>query len=140
MPAIHIQLSSAPLPEVQIEKVAQRVLEITERVLHKAPAVTAVFIDALPAARWWIGGENLLDQARSSYCVTIRITDETNTKVEKAQYLCEVHTAMQELLGPIHPCSYVHVQDVRATAYGYGGQTQEERYQAALQMRSTSAP
>lgn len=127
MPAIHIQLSSAPLPEVQIEKVAQRVLEITERVLHKAPAVTAVFIDALPAARWWIGGENLLDQARSSYCVTIRITDETNTKVEKAQYIAQVHALMRSLLGPTHPCSYVHVHDVRASAYGWDGQTQEWR-------------
>ena len=35
---------------------------------------------------------------------------------------------MEELLGPLHRESYVHVHDVRADAYGFGGLTQERRY------------
>jgi 4-oxalocrotonate tautomerase len=37
---------------------------------------------------------------------------------------------MGELLGEVAEHSYVHVSDVRASAYGYGGKTQEFRYQA----------
>jgi 4-oxalocrotonate tautomerase len=35
---------------------------------------------------------------------------------------------MRELLGPLHEESYVHVNEVRGDAYGYGGVTQNERY------------
>jgi 4-oxalocrotonate tautomerase len=31
-------------------------------------------------------------------------------------------------LGNLHEESYIYVQDVRATSYGYGGKTQEYRY------------
>lgn len=126
MPAIHIQLS-AHVDESTVEAVANEVLNITERVLGKVRAVTAIFIDTLPPTRWWIGGESLAQQNLSSYCLTIRITDETNTKSQKADYIRQIHAAMQNLLGYVHPCSYVHVHDVRATAYGYEGKTQEWR-------------
>jgi 4-oxalocrotonate tautomerase len=38
---------------------------------------------------------------------------------------------MSALLGPLHRESYVHVNEVRGDAYGYGGLTQNERYFAA---------
>ena len=49
---------------------------------------------------------------------------------------------MGELLGPLHGESYVHVNDVRADAYGFGGLTQERRYIArklAVPPRSAAA-
>ncbi|CAJ0772404.1 hypothetical protein R8510_02589 [Ralstonia chuxiongensis] len=67
---------------------------------------------------------------RSDY-FDIKVTDETNTKAEKAQYIAEAFTAFAELLGNLHEESYIYVQDVRAAAYGYGGKTQEYRYQHA---------
>jgi 4-oxalocrotonate tautomerase len=135
MPAIHIQLSPAPSDSV-LSALADAVLDSTERVLGKDRALTAVFIDALPATRWWIGGRDLQQHRQSSYCLTIGITDETNTKAQKAQYIADIHRLMQALLGPVHACSYVHVHDVRATAYGYGGQTQEWRYHRSAQVQT----
>jgi 4-oxalocrotonate tautomerase len=35
---------------------------------------------------------------------------------------------MGGLLGPLHHESYLHVDEVRGGAYGFGGQTQERRY------------
>lgn len=35
---------------------------------------------------------------------------------------------MSELLGDLHPESYIHVHDVPADSYGFGGVTQEVRY------------
>jgi 4-oxalocrotonate tautomerase len=60
----------------------------------------------------------------------VSITDETNTKREKAAYLEAAHATMRELLGgEVAEHSYVHIADLRASAYGYGGLTQEFRYQ-----------
>jgi len=56
------------------------------------------------------------------------VVDGTNTKDEKAQYIAESFAAFGRLLGDLHPESYIHVQDVRAEAYGFGGLTQEYRY------------
>jgi 4-oxalocrotonate tautomerase len=58
----------------------------------------------------------------------IKITDEINTKAEKAAYIREAFAAFADLLGDLPGESYIHVQDVRAAAYGYGGKTQELRY------------
>ena len=57
-----------------------------------------------------------------------RITDETNTKDEKAVYIKEAFAGFARLLGNLHEESYIHVLDVRAATYGYGGYTQEYRY------------
>jgi 4-oxalocrotonate tautomerase len=54
--------------------------------------------------------------------------DGTNTKDEKARYIAEAYAFFSQLLGELHPESYVYVQDVRAEAYGFGGKTQEYRY------------
>ena len=62
-------------------------------------------------------------QGKSSVYFDIKVTEETNTKAEKAQYIAEAFTAFAELLGNLHEESYIYVQDVRAAAYGYGGRS-----------------
>ena len=42
----------------------------------------------------------------------------------------EAFEGFERLLGNLHEESYIYVQDVRATSYGYGGKTQEFRYHA----------
>lgn len=59
------------------------------------------------------------------------MTDETNTKAEKARFLNAIHADFKRLRQNLHECSYIHVIDARAAAYGYGGKTQEFRHQAA---------
>ena len=54
--------------------------------------------------------------------------DSTNTKDEKAAYVAAAFEGFSRLLGDLHEESYIHIQDVRADAYGYGGRTQEFRY------------
>ena len=71
------------------------------------------------------------EQGASAFHLDISITDETNTKAEKARYLAAVHDAMARLRPDLHEVSYVHLIDARAAAYGYGGRTQEFRHQQA---------
>ena len=77
---------------------------------------------------WIIGGETLAIQKKSSVYLDIKITDETNSKSEKAAFIKAVFKSFEGLLGDLHHESYIYVEDVRAAAYGYGGLTQEYRY------------
>jgi 4-oxalocrotonate tautomerase len=128
MPYIHIQVSGEP-DDALAEHVANQAAELTARILHKERRLTAVVVDFIPATRWFIGGRSLQQSGQRSYHSMVSITDETNTKQEKAAYLEAVHRAMRELLGGAAEHSYVHVADLRASAYGFGGRTQEHRYQ-----------
>jgi 4-oxalocrotonate tautomerase len=127
MPYLHIQISG-PADRALSARVAAAATQLTAELLGKDPAVTAVAIDYLPADQWFIGGAPVGAGPRT-YHWMVSITDETNTKKEKAAYLEAVHRTMRELLGGVAEHSYVHVADLRAAAYGYGGKTQEHRYQ-----------
>lgn len=130
MPYLHIQVSGHA-DAVLARGVADRAAELTARLLGKDRALTAVVVDFIPFAQWFIGGRPLEAGQSRSYHWMVSITDETNTRHEKSAYIAAVHQAMDELLGGVAEHSYVHVADLRANAYGYGGQTQAHRYQCA---------
>jgi 4-oxalocrotonate tautomerase len=131
MPYLHIQISQTSQTSAADAELAARVAQagttLTAELLGMDPAATAVVVDFIPADRWFIAGRPLGPGERS-YHWTVTITDETNTKREKAAYLAQVHQTMRELLGPVVEHSYAHVADLRASAYGYAGITQEQRY------------
>ena len=131
MPYIHIQVTGQPDTELAA-RIAQSATELTSTLLGKNAALTAVAIDFIDPNHWFIGGRPLAGTRLRSYHWMVSITDETNTKREKAAYLEAVHAAMKGLLGAVAEHSYVHVADLRGSAYGYGGLTQEHRYQHSL--------
>lgn len=128
MPILNVKVSAKKSVELT-NRIATLLLELTTRVLGKNPAVTAIAIDYVDPEHWIVGGRSLAEQGKSSVYFDIKVTDETNTKDEKAQYIREAFEGFARLLGDLHEESYIHVQDVRAAAYGYGGKTQEHRYQ-----------
>jgi 4-oxalocrotonate tautomerase len=130
MPYLHIQISG-DADDALAANVARNATELTARLLGKDPSLTAVVVDFIAPSRWFISGRPLSGGGPRSYHWMVSITDETNTKREKAVYLEAVHRAMGELLGGVAEHSYVHVADLRASAYGFGGRTQEHRYQHA---------
>lgn len=130
MPHIVIHLSGEPVPALA-EAASHLVASLTQEVLVKDPAVMSIGVVFIPAECWFVGGKSLAAQMRSAYHVDISVTDETNTKAQKARYLKAIHEGFARLLPDLHEVSYVHVIDARAAAYGYGGRTQEARHQAA---------
>jgi 4-oxalocrotonate tautomerase len=128
MPIIQVKLS-APRSPVLTQQVSGLLSELTQRILGKDPRVMAIVVEHVDPADWIVGGRSLAEQGLASMFVDIKVTDETNTKAEKARYLAEVFAGFKTLLGPLHEESYIHVHDVRAAAYGYGGRTQEFRVQ-----------
>lgn len=127
MPILNVKVSATRSKDMTA-KISKILLDLTTRILHKDPKLTAIAIDYIDPEDWIVGGASLAEQGKSSIYFDIKITDETNTKGEKAEYIAEVFKAFAGLLGNLHDESYIYVQDVRAAAYGYGGQTQEWRY------------
>ncbi len=128
MPILNVKVAAAKTPELT-KAISGLLLELTTRILRKPPTVTAIAISYVDPADWIVAGRSLAEQGKSSFYFDIKITDETNTKDEKAQYIREAYAGLATLLGNVHEESYIYVQDVRAASYGYGGRTQEYRYQ-----------
>jgi 4-oxalocrotonate tautomerase len=127
MPILNVKVSATKSPEL-VREISSLLLELTSRILHKERRVTAIAIDFIDHDCWVVGGGLLSEQGKNSFYFDIKITDETNTKDEKAQYIREAFEGFSRILGNLHDESYVYVQDVRATSYGYAGLTQEYRY------------
>ncbi len=128
MPILNVKVSAEKSPGMT-RAISGILLELTTRILRKKPEVTAIAIDYIDPADWIVAGKSLSEQGKSSFYFDIKITDETNSKAEKAQYIREAYDAFAKLLGNLHEESYIYVQDVRGTAYGFGGKTQEYRSQ-----------
>ena len=128
MPILNVKVSANRTPALS-RQITNTLLDLTERILRKNRKLTAVVLDYVDPQDWFVGGESLADLGTRSFYFDVKVVDETNTKAEKLQYIAEAFAAMAELLGNLHEESYIHVEDVRATAYGYGGKTQEFRFQ-----------
>jgi 4-oxalocrotonate tautomerase len=131
MPLITVTYSSfRKAPSLKAE-IASAVSDLTARILRKDPKVTAVIVKSVDAADWFAGGKSLAEQSLASFWLDVHVSEGTNTKDEKAAYLAAVFARMAELIGPLHHETYLHVDEVRGDAYGFGGLTQERRYIAA---------
>jgi 4-oxalocrotonate tautomerase len=86
-----------------------------------------VVIEELWPGRWFIGGRNP-DVATA--LLEIRVTQGTNSAEEKEAFVQGAYEELWQQLGPLAEASYVVVQEVPATDWGYGGRTQAERRQS----------
>lgn len=128
MPILNVKIGTPRTPGLSA-RITEMLLELTTRVLGKRRDLTAVVIDYVDPRDWFVAGQSLADLKLSSFYFDVKVVDETNTKAEKARYIAEAFEGFAALLGPLHHESYVHVEDVRAAAYGFGGKTQEFRHQ-----------
>ena len=128
MPLITVSYTTSRQSPSLKADIANAVSELTAEILHKDPKVTAIIVKSVEASDWFAGGKSLADEKLASYWIDIHITEGTNTKDEKAAYLAAMFKRMADILGPLHPETYLHVDEVKGDAYGFGGLTQERRY------------
>lgn len=137
MPMITVRYASAQRGRLTAA-VAHAANALSGEFLHKDPTVTAVVVEEIDQAEWFIGNQSLLELGLASFWLDVRVVDGTNTREDKAAFLAATFAKMEELLGPLHHESYAHVNEVRGDAYGYGGITQIERYMAAKLNEATT--
>lgn len=127
MPILNVKLCATPSPEIS-SRIAATLTDLTVEVLKKKRELTAVAIEYVAPTEWFIAGAALADQPFATFHLDIKVTEGTNTKDEKARFVSRVFSAVDVIIGPLAPASYVVVHDVRADAWGYQGETQECRY------------
>ena len=123
MPTLTLKLSRPPAPE-RLALLARRLSGLSTTVLGKRNEVTAVVIEAAPAGHWFVGARVPQETAA---LLEIRITQGTNTTAEKEAFIEAAFEELSQQLGPLEEASYVVVQEVPATDWGYGGRTQAAR-------------
>jgi 4-oxalocrotonate tautomerase len=129
MPTLQLKISPSAAPAVQAA-LARELTALTASILGKRPEVTALMIEELPAARWYIGAAPV---PRGTAWLEISVTAGTNTAQQKAAFIAAAFAALQLHLGagqPLAPASYVIVRELPASDWGYAGQTQWARQQA----------
>jgi 4-oxalocrotonate tautomerase len=126
MPGILLKISGQP-DTALTRRIVPRITELTCAVLDKESVRTMVMVDYVPHDAWFIAGRSLAELGRNSFRLEVTITDETCTRRQKADFHQAAFAALSELIGNVHPHSNIHVHDCRASAYGYGGVTQEYR-------------
>ena len=131
MPKIQIKYATPAAAAGLDAALAARASQLAQQRLGKDPALTAVLVERADPAHWFCAGRSLAEAGLSGFWLDIRVTEGTNTKDEKAAFIAETFAAFSDMLGPLHPESYVHVVEARGDAYGYAGLTQERRYIAA---------
>jgi 4-oxalocrotonate tautomerase len=125
MPGITLTLSGKTDP-TETARLADAVAALTCRVLRKELERTTVIVRHVAREDWFIVGQSLAALDRNAFRLEVAITDETNTREEKAAFHREAFALLSERIGNLHPHSNIHIIDCRATAYGYGGVTQAE--------------
>jgi 4-oxalocrotonate tautomerase len=127
MPYLNVKIC-APQSVEATNKVATFLTELTADVLHKKKELTSVSIEYIAAHQWFIGGASLASRDAKTFYLDIKVTEGTNTKNEKAEYIKKVFSEFETVLGRLDPASYIVIHEVRADAWGYAGATQEFRY------------
>ena len=126
MPILTLKLSAQA--HLQNESVLAKALTaLSHRVLHKRLDVTSVVLQRIAQESWWVGGE-VSDQIFAQ--LDIRVTQGTNTEEEKTAFVAQAFALLSEHLGKgqvMHATSYISVQELPATDWGYGGFTQQQR-------------
>lgn len=127
MPYLNFKLCAPPSQNVSAQ-IASALTDLTAEVLRKKRELTAVTIEYIAPEQWYIGGTPLAGGSLRSFYLDIKVTEGTNTKDEKALYVSRVFSAIEAIVGPLAPASYIVIHEVHADSWGYQGQTQEFRY------------
>jgi 4-oxalocrotonate tautomerase len=127
MPIINLKIS-LPKDDKKIQQLANEITSLTVKCLKKKPEVTAITVTTVDKAHWFINKTSLQELQQNSFYLDIKVTDGTNSKDEKKEFIAAIFNRMNETLENLHPESYVYVEEVTADAYGYAGVTQEHRY------------
>ena len=124
MPAIHLKVSGQENPALA-KQLVQTISSLTKQILNKKPEVTVVTVSFIPDYLWFINSESLAELKKNSFFLTIKISDSTNLKDDKAKYIEALHEQLSLAVGNVHPVSYTAIEEMKADAYGYDGLTIE---------------
>ncbi|WP_028999732.1 tautomerase family protein [Azohydromonas australica] len=130
MPLVRIALAGTDPTPAQVADLQRRMTALMADLLGKQAGLTVVTVERQPAARWSVGGVALADGTALAH-VEAFITAGTNSAAHKSAFIRAAHDALATVLGPLASPTYVLVQELPASDWGYDGATQAARRVAA---------
>ena len=109
--------------------IAEGLTGLAVSALHKSAARTIVYINLVPADRYFIDGKPLTGD-RDAH-VEVSITAGTNSAAEKAEFIARAGELLSDILGPL-PRGGVALHELHPESYGYNGVTQFDHYRQAI--------
>jgi len=102
MPVIELKVSGQEDPALS-QELANEISRLTKEVLKKRPEVTVVTVSFVPDYLWFINSVSLAELKTRSFHLTIKISDSTNLKIDKADYIEAVHKSLSLFAGKYPP-------------------------------------
>lgn len=127
MPYIEVRIAGTELAEEQLERLSAGITNIMADTLGKQRSLVAISVETIPPQRWFIAGSNMTGGDQATAFVSARITQGTNTEAQKAAALNELFQLLGNVLGSMAAASYVVLDEIPATDWGYGGYSQASR-------------
>lgn len=128
MPLIQIAVAGPAPSPATIQRLQQETTRLMRDVLHKEAALTVVGVSHLPSFAVAAGGAVA---GRAAWLQGL-ITAGTNSNAEKASFIGAAEAMLADALGDRSAPTYVCLQELPATDWGYDGRTQAARRQEQL--------
>ncbi len=127
MPFINISVAGSILSGAQKQQLFDETTRLMSEVLKKNPDLTSVRIDEFSANNWAVGRTPVSVSGEAAVHMDIKITEGTNTNAEKAEMIRLAMSMLKSIIGSTPEASYIVIDDLAASTWGYDGQTQEAR-------------
>ncbi|MGU7773356.1 tautomerase family protein [Burkholderia sp. MR1-5-21] len=122
MPFAKLTLSINPSP-VDAHRLSSELTELIASELGKRRELTSVLIDVPSDYLWTIGGSRRHIAAHLEVCVTAG----TNSEQEKRTFIASAMALLRRTFADLDPATYIVVNEITATDWGYDGMSQADR-------------
>lgn len=122
MPFARLTLTPAPEPETA-QQLAADLTALIAHDLNKRFELTSVLIETPTPCCWTIGAASPPTCAH----LTVNVTATTNTADEKRTFVSNAMALLRKALPGCAPATYVVVQELPGSDWGYDGKTQADR-------------
>jgi 4-oxalocrotonate tautomerase len=126
MPYIAVRISKT-VSTTQARQLAAGITDIMTDTLRKQRSLVAVSIESIPDAQWFIASQDMAELQNTTAFVSAIITEGTNTETEKSRAIAAIFALLTDVLGVLAEASYIVLDCVPATDWGYSGKTQASR-------------
>jgi 4-oxalocrotonate tautomerase len=126
MPYINIRLGKT-LDNGQRKQLFKITTSLMNTVMKKNPEVTVVQVQESDPQQWSVNANQLTALEPTGAYVEIKVTDQSNTREEKAKMISETAKMLQDVAGIVQKACYVVIDDISADSWGYNGKTQAAR-------------
>ncbi|MGA4792070.1 tautomerase family protein [Nocardia sp. AB354] len=125
MPFARLTATGPDLPAQTRAALAADITALLEKDLFKAPEVTVVQINTVPASHWFVAGAGIKNA--TGVHLEVDITAGTNTAAEQATFIEHAYAVLNQHLGLLTTATYVVLRELGGESWGFNGMTQMAR-------------